>query len=466
MALLQSVYDGQAVEHPFLALFLIAVYCWLSWRAIHWALRKLGPLGIHYESPAKIFPVKASYREIDTGYLANQRWAEYAALGPRQAETAMRALYGDQLVDYLKAESAEAREAAVAALTRRPPEAAPEQEADRPVQFRPGEPTTFAEVETHRSIALQLEKFVAAVQPDRPATRPLMFLGGAGRGKTTLVHVFANELRNRLEFLGLAPGLLVEAFGGDLDTAAKLDQKVRLASANPGSVLFIDEVHSMPRIVRERLYLLLDRDFRYQFEGDRFPSPLGAFTPVFATTDRGLLDEPMRTRCYILEVVPVPADELFKIAINQEFEVDPAAAELAVSRFKWDGSVRPLIQILDVAKDFARSRGSAVVAQDDVEDVFAAQGIDDMGLYPIDRDVVRALMRAGRPAKVRRGEPARTQYSLSEASLTGWVRLDKTAYREEVKPRLMERGFLVSLSGGQTLTDAGVAYARRSGLAA
>jgi hypothetical protein len=107
-----------------------------------------------------------------------------------------------------------------------------------------------------------------------PALRPQMFVGGAGRGKTSLTKLVGQEIRDRLRELELPAAHFLEVYGGDLATDAKLDAVMRLASSRPGSVLFVDEVHSMPRSQRERLYMLMDRDWRFKFEGEQIAMPL------------------------------------------------------------------------------------------------------------------------------------------------------------------------------------------------
>jgi Holliday junction resolvasome RuvABC ATP-dependent DNA helicase subunit len=139
--------------------------------------------------------------------------------------------------------------------------------------------------------------------------------------------------------------------------------------------------------------------------------------------------------------------------------VDPVAAKLAVSRIYWDGSVRPLIQILKPSEQFAKRVDRTSIREQDVMSVFRAKQMDEYGLRPHDRAVVRTLMKASKPVKVKKGEAPRIVHQMAEGTLCAWARIDVLSYREEIKPRLRDRGFLLSMSTGQTLIDVGVAYA-------
>lgn len=388
--------------------------------------------------------------EFDPRSTATGRWMTLAALEPKYTENVLRWMHGHDVVDAAKAELKELYAGAAPAELPTEPQS---------ISFRPGEPQAFAEAENQRHIIDVFDVFVHNMDAAWPALRPQMFVGGAGRGKTSLAKLVGQEIRDRLRELKLPTGHFIESYGGDLANDSKLDAVVRLASSRPGSVLFIDEVHSMPRSQRERLYMLGDRDWRFKFAEDQLAMPLAPFTVIFATTDRGLLDEPMRTRCQIWELDMASEADLFKVAMHFTVPVDPLAAKLAVSRIRWDGSVRPLIQILELSEQFAKRSSRTSIREADVYEVFRSQQMDEWGLKPHDRAVVRTLMKSSKPVKVKKGEAPRIVHQMAEGTLCAWARIDVASYREEIKPRLMDRGFLLSMSTGQTLTDAGVAYA-------
>jgi Holliday junction resolvasome RuvABC ATP-dependent DNA helicase subunit len=411
-----------------------------------------------WQRPAKEkkYPWVGTCPGIDTSDTSLAGYMRLAALSPKYTENVQRWLLGNATVDRIKRDAYALADVPEAEVTSGLGPIA--------VTFRPGEPQRFNDMLAHKSVGELLQVFVANMQPAHCAIKPIMLLGGAGRGKTAIVHVLANEINLRLEELGLPAGHMIEVFGGDIDASAKLDQKIRLASGRPGSVLFVDEVHSMPRLQLERMFMMLDRDARFQFDGERAPTPLAPFTVVFATTDRGVLPEPLRTRMEIFDIEKVPEAEMQRIAMNLPFKIAPEAASLAVSRVKWDGSLRPLINLLDTAREFAIYRGADQVEVPDVESYIRVKGLDDWGLWPQDRAVVAALAKSPKPVRVKRGEPERVVYQVSESTLLGMTRTDSLAYRQEIKPRLMDRGFLMSTSSGQTLTDAGLHYARTLGL--
>lgn len=334
----------------------------------------------------------------------------------------------------------------------------------QPVVFREGEHAGLLEQEVHEIAAETLAMRVRNMDDAWPALRFHILYGAAGRGKSTLVKVLAQEIRDRLVELGRAPGLFVEAFGGDLAKAKKLDAKIRLANSVPGSVLFIDEIHAIPPEIAERMYMMTDRDFRYQFDGDDFPTQLNPITVVGATTDLGKLHPALRSRAERVPLELVPPEKLVAIALGMPYSVEPDAAQLVVSRVQWDGMPRAVVSLLEFAREFSKAAGHDGVRICDVEEAIRVRRLDEWGLEPFHRDVVRALAKS--PTVVGRGTKGeRTVHKLAEATLLAMSKVDAGLYRDELRPALMDRGFLVATSGGQQLTDAGLAYATRQGLA-
>lgn len=328
------------------------------------------------------------------------------------------------------------------------------------IVFRPGEYPGLENQDVHELACRTLAMRVRNMDTSWAALPFHILHGDAGRGKTTLVKVLSQEVRDRLTTLGMSPGHHVEAFGGDLTKPKKLDAVVRLATSIPGSVLFIDEIHAIPPEIAERLYLMTDRDFRYKFEGDDFPTILQPFTIVGATTDLGKLHKAFRSRAQLLPLQLVPPERLVALALGMPYTVELEAAELVVSRVRWDGMPRAVVSLLELAAEVAKSHGRGDVTVPDVEEAIEVRQLDEWGLGPFHRDVVKALARS--PVTVKRGTKAEhTVYKLSETSLLAMAKVDAVSFREDLRPALMDRGFMVTTSGGQQLTDSGLAYAGR-----
>ena len=167
----------------------------------------------------------------------------------------------------------------------------------------------------------------AAKMRDEPLDHVLLY-GPPGLGKTTLAHIIANELGVDLK---TSSGPAIEK-GGDLAAV--------LSNLEPGDVLFIDEIHRMPKAIEEILYPAME-DFELDIviggEGNSrsIKIDLPPFTLVGATTRQGDLSAPLRDRFGIVSKLNYYSDEELKEIIKRTSRVldmeitDEAAFELA-----------------------------------------------------------------------------------------------------------------------------------------
>jgi Holliday junction DNA helicase RuvB len=150
-------------------------------------------------------------------------------------------------------------------------------------------PRVFSEYVGQTKITDNLKVFVEAAKQREEALDHVLFCGPPGLGKTTLAHVIANELEVNLVSTS---GPAVERKG---------DLAGILTNLKPRDVLFIDEIHRLPRVVEENLYPAME-DFRFDYIVGEGPAArnlklkLAPFTLVGATTRTALLSSPMRNR--------------------------------------------------------------------------------------------------------------------------------------------------------------------------
>jgi Holliday junction resolvasome RuvABC ATP-dependent DNA helicase subunit len=276
-------------------------------------------------------------------------------------------------------------------------------------------------------------------------------------GKTLLAKVLAHEIELELERRGKPAGDFVLALGSDIKDRQALDRLIRRAAQRPGSVLFIDEIHTLVSSENMDKWLLLLDEHRWQFLNDRDAEQLADFTIVGATTDYGALPGALRRRFAERQLQPLTAREIEGVLRNR-FAVTSAAAVAAAERTHHGGTPWEAIALLTEAEVLTRDRGAAEIEVQDVEAVFRIWDLDSYGLRPHDRAVIRALLTQRREQRGRTKNDAPTiLYAASEDATVAMARVDREAYRLDIRPRLMARGFLMTTSKGQTLTERAVA---------
>lgn len=266
----------------------------------------------------------------------------------------------------------------------------------------------------------------------------LLFAGGPGLGKTSLAFVLAEELGAPLRV----------SSGPALDRAR--DLVGILSQLERGSILFVDEIHRLPREVEEYLYGAMDR-FTIEWTLDAgvharlLKLDLQPFTLVGATTREALLSPPFRSRFgHALRFEPYPAEELERIVVRSAGLLGMRVADGAARRLAAHarGTPRVVNRLLRRARDVAQTEGAAVVDEGVVERTFALLSIDEHGLERADRRVLDALVRAG-------GGP------LGLKNLAVAVEEDEETLAEVVEPWLIRRGLLQRTPQGRLLTRSG-----------
>ncbi|MFG0320158.1 MAG: Holliday junction branch migration DNA helicase RuvB, partial [Planctomycetota bacterium JB042] len=295
-----------------------------------------------------------------------------------------------------------------------------------------------------------------ALEAARRRNEPLEHLllsGLPGLGKTTLAHIVAGELGVDLK---VTSGPALEKTG---------DLVGMLTSLKHGDVLFIDEIHRLPRVVEEYLYPAME-DLALDIVIDQGPAArsvrlsLERFTLIGATTREGLLTAPFRSRFGLLEKLePYPTDDLVRILARAAsllgLEIDDDALALVASRAR--GTPRIANRLLRRVRDLAEVRGAPLVTAPIAEEALEQLGIDQAGLEETDRKVLRCLHdQGGGPIGLKTiaaavGESEDTLETVYEPYLIvlGFVR--KTPRGRQISARgLLHLGVEVGDGGGQS----------------
>lgn len=276
----------------------------------------------------------------------------------------------------------------------------------------------------------------AAKMRNEPLDHVLLY-GPPGLGKTTLAFIIAHELGTNIK---TASGPSIEKSG---------DLAAILSSLEPGDVLFIDEIHRMPRYIEEILYPAME-DFSLDIivgsEGNshNIKIDLPPFTLVGATTRAGDLSAPLRDRFGITSKLQFySVDELKEIikrtarVLGVEIE-EEAALELAK---RSRGTPRIANRLFKRVRDFALVKGNGVVDLAITEEALERLKVDKMGLDNTDHELLLAIIEKfnGGPVGVE--------------ALSSSIGEEVTTIEDVYEPYLLQTGLLKRTSRGRIATD-------------
>ena len=259
-------------------------------------------------------------------------------------------------------------------------------------------PVSWDEYIGQESTKNNLQILIAAAKERGTPPEHVLFYGPPGLGKTTLAHLIAHELGGALR---VTSGPALERVG---------DLAALLTNLSPGDILFIDEIHRLSRTIEEVLYPAMESGVLNIIIG-KGPSarvldlPLPPFTLVAATTRAADLSAPLRSRFSggVFRLEFYSQEDIARIIKRSAgilgVEIEPRAVEEIAKRSR--ATPRTANYLLKRARDWAQLKRTPL-SQDSVNQSLSMLEIDELGLTPLDRKLLLALIErfSGGPAGV------------------------------------------------------------------
>ena len=292
------------------------------------------------------------------------------------------------------------------------------------------------------SLKEKLSIYLEAAKKRNEALDHVLVYGPSGLGKTTIAHVIANELNHKITSVN---GPTIEKIG---------DMASILSSLEPGEILFIDEVHCLPKVVEEFLYSAME-DFEmsviinHEKDSENISIKLPPFTVIGATTKIGALAWPLRQRFGIhlkfdfykveeLEEILVRSAKVFGNTIDKE-----SAQQIAV---RSRGTPRIANRILRRVRDFVTCKNKTHISKGITKTSLEVIGIDHIGLDELDLIYLSTLINRFN------GGP------VGLDTLASSFGEDPATLEDVCEPYLISIGFINRMPRGREITPKGREY--------
>lgn len=287
-----------------------------------------------------------------------------------------------------------------------------------------------------RKVKQELQIYIEAARNREEPLDHVLLYGPPGLGKTTMAMVIANEMTVNIR---TTSGPAIERPG---DLVAILNE------LEAGDVLFIDEIHRLPRVVEEMLYSAME-DFYVDIMVGQGPTahpvhfPLPPFTLIGATTRAGMLSAPLRDRFGIishmeyydeqeLQEIVLRSSDIFQTEIIEE-------GALEIAR-RSRGTPRIANRLLKRVRDFAQVQGDGKIDRPIADQALTLLQVDQAGLNYVDQKLLRTMI------ELYGGGPV----GLSTLSVN--IGEERETVEDMYEPYLIQKGFLKRTPRGRMAT--------------
>ncbi|MBI4384044.1 MAG: Holliday junction branch migration DNA helicase RuvB [Nitrospinae bacterium] len=314
----------------------------------------------------------------------------------------------------------------------------PEAEEKDEIQFEANlRPTRFADYVGQEKVKKNLDIFIAAAKQRNESLDHVLFYGPPGLGKTTLANIIAAEMGVNLKSTS---GPVIEKSG---DLAALLTNLER------GDILFIDEIHRLPRVIEEILYPAME-DFKLDILIGQGPSArsikldLPPFTLIGATTRAGLLTSPLRDRFGVVHRLDYYTPPELEIIVRRSaailgVEITPDGGHEIARRAR--GTPRIANRLLRRVRDYAQVKAQGVITREAAEKSLEMMEVDHKGLDKMDHKLLLTLI------EKYKGGPVGVE------SLAASINEERDTIEDVYEPYLIQSGFLHRTPRGRVATQ-------------
>lgn len=319
-------------------------------------------------------------------------------------------------------------------------------EAEEDTLLRSLRPQRFSEYIGQSAIKENLIIACQAAARRGEALDHVLLHGPPGLGKTSLAKVVSQELGVGFK---ATSGPVIERPG---------DLAALLTGLHTNDVLFIDEIHRLPRVVEEVLYPAME-DFEIDVMIGQGPAAksvkikIKPFTLVGATTRTGLLTSPLRDRFGIAMRLAFYSTQELALIVKRsaailEVSIDEASAHLVALRAR--GTPRIANRILKRLRDFAQERGTGAITEEVVRRGTELMDIDASGLDMMDRMILETIIDKFQ------GGPVGVE------TIAAALGEDRETLEDVYEPFLLQAGFLARTRRGRQATDQAYAHLGRT----
>ncbi|SEK26380.1 Holliday junction DNA helicase subunit RuvB [Carnobacterium iners] len=288
-------------------------------------------------------------------------------------------------------------------------------------------------------LKLELGIYISAAKSREEALDHVLLYGPPGLGKTTMAMVISNEMEVNIR---TTSGPAIEKAG---DLVALLNE------LEPGDVLFIDEIHRMPRMVEEMLYSAME-DYFVDIIVGQGPTahpvhfPLPPFTLIGATTRAGMLSAPLRDRFGIVShmeyyTIEDLSDIVIRSAAIFQTEIHSEGA-LEIAR-RSRGTPRVANRLLKRVRDYAQVQSDGVVDKKVANEALTMLRVDQKGLDFVDQKMVRTMI------EIYQGGP------VGLSTIAANIGEEMETIEDMVEPYLLQMGFIQRTPRGRIVTQLG-----------
>ncbi|MFS0596070.1 Holliday junction branch migration DNA helicase RuvB [Peribacillus frigoritolerans] len=286
-------------------------------------------------------------------------------------------------------------------------------------------------------VKANLSVYIEAARMREETLDHVLLYGPPGLGKTTLAVIIANEMGVNIR---TTSGPAIERPG---------DLAAILSALEPGDVLFIDEIHRLPRVVEEVLYPAME-DFCLDIVVGKGPEArsiridLPPFTLVGATTRAGSLSAPLRDRFGVLSRLEYYTenhltDIIIRTARIMDTEMDDQAAAELARRSR--GTPRIANRLLRRVRDFAQVRGDGTITAKLADYALELMQVDRLGLDHIDHKLLKGIIEKFR------GGPVGLE------TIAATIGEEAHTIEDVYEPYLLQVGFLQRTPRGRMATQ-------------